>query len=534
MHNRIATAIDELFGSDSRYLPELAFHTAEAAVSSPRLRPLAVERLRRAARESMSQLSFDEAAELLGRARELADADNPTFAAELALEHGIAQNRAGQSMMAMHTFSTAINASRASGNLRLRIEAALRFEDATWRPGLPGTQALEHLDEAIGLLDAVDQSIADEPELRSRLAVARLRALAMSDRRDEIAEAFTQAHELATRLGSPNFEANVLSVYAGQVALNSRTDADAGPMIERLAELEPDIDDGDIALHAIHDRMMYATLRGRFDQVRDLAVTMDRLQERSHSRFWRFIRANQEAMDAFYQGDLKAAEDLADTCLELADKLPEEDGAGIYGLRMFMIRREQDRLAAMAPMVRQVLARADADAIWTPGLALLHLETGATAEAAEVLEPVKARAFDLPGDAMWSTVMVMLSEAMVRLGDVEACRLLRDQIGDLAGSNIMTGSGLMCFGRADRYLGMLSLAVGDLDDAEESIGIALEADSAGESVLWSNESRLWMARVRRAKGHHSEADAMLAVVAEQASNAGLRRLERLAITDGAS
>ncbi len=30
-------------------------------------------------------------------------------------------------------------------------------------------------------------------------------------------------------------------------------------MIERLAELEPLIDDGDVALHAIHDRIMHAT-----------------------------------------------------------------------------------------------------------------------------------------------------------------------------------------------------------------------------------------------------------------------------------
>lgn len=52
-------------------------------------------------------------------------------------------------------------------------------------------------------------------------------------------------------------------------------------------------------------------------------------------------------MEAFYRGDLEASEILADHCLELADQLPEEDGSGTYGLRMFLIRREQDRLARM-------------------------------------------------------------------------------------------------------------------------------------------------------------------------------------------
>ena len=127
--------------------------------------------------------------------------------------------------------------------------------------------------------------------------------------------------------------------------------------------------------------------------------------------------------------------------------------------------------------------------------------------------------------------MVLLIEAMVRLGDVDACAVLRDRFGRLAGSNVTTGSGLLCFGRAERYLGMLSLTLGEFDAAEELLGVALEADSAGESVLWSNESRLWLSRVRRAQGHATEADAMLAVVARQAGDAGLRRIERLATAE---
>lgn len=38
---------------------------------------------------------------------------------------------------------------------------------------------------------------------------------------------------------------------------------------------------------------------------------MTELQARSHSSFWRFMRANQEAMEAFHLGDLAAAEALA-------------------------------------------------------------------------------------------------------------------------------------------------------------------------------------------------------------------------------
>ncbi len=70
--------------------------------------------------------------------------------------------------------------------------------------------------------------------------------------------------------------------------------------------------------------------------------------------------------------------------------------------------------------------------------------------------------------------------------------------------------------------------IGDLEAAERYLGVAMEADAAGGSVLWRNESRLWLSRVRRAQGHTAEADAMLDVVAHEAAGAGLHRLERLA------
>ena len=124
--------------------------------------------------------------------------------------------------------------------------------------------------------------------------------------------------------------------------------------------------------------------------------------------------------------------------------------------------------------------------------------------------------------------MVLLIESMVALGDAESCSMLRDRFDRLAGTNVVMGSGLLCFGRAERYSGMLSLTMGELDAADEFLGVALEADSDGGSVLWSNESRLWLSRTRRAQGHAAEADAMLRVVAQQTREAGLLRLERLA------
>ncbi|MBX3315159.1 MAG: AAA family ATPase [Actinobacteria bacterium] len=503
LHARIATAIHDVHGDAPDHLIELAFHTAEAAESDRDLRSLAVDRLRRAAEESMEQLSFEEAADLLARARTLAVDAPLELRARLALEQGTAEHRAGDGVTASATFAQAIADARSSDDVALRVEAALGREDASWRPGLPDLGALDDVEEAIVVLDealAAGEEIDGELELRAHLAVAHFRALAMAGRRDGVDEAFATARSLAAELGSPDVEANVLGVYLGQVQLFD--DLEGGrPLVARLAALEPAITDGDVALHALHDRIMFATLTGDVDEREQLIDKMAALQARTHSPFWRSIRANQEAMKALYRGDLASAEVLAERCLDLADALHGQDGSGTFGLRMFCIRREQDRLAAMAPLVRHVLSGAEGADLWTPGLALLLAETGEPEEAVEVLAPVRSAGFDVPLDAMWSTVMVLLAEAVVQLDDPEACAMIRDRLARIEGSNVVTGSGLLCFGRADRYLGMLALRCGDLVAAEEHLGAALEGDAEGGSVLWSNESRLWLSRVRRAQGH---------------------------------
>ena len=528
LHGRIATAIDAVFPDDARRLRPLAFHTAQAASADPPLRPAAVERLRRASQESMEQLSFDEAAAQLELARDLVGPADAHLLAELALEQGIAETRAGFSVPAVETFEAAISAARSSGDAALLIEAAIRYEDAAWRPGSSGLRTVAHLDEALAVLDdETTDGLGNELELRARLMIARLRALAISGQTGESDEVFESAYELTRELGNPNLEAAALNVYLTQVRLFEATN-NLASLIDRLAELEPVLDDPDVAMHSIHSRLLYGTLTGTFDQQGNLAATMTRLQEESHSRFWAFIRMNQLAMDALYVGDLEASEELSEQTLALADELPEEDGLGTYGLRMFLIRREQDRLAAMAPVVRRVVDSEDSGDLWTPGLALLLIETGAADEAAQAVASLKERSFDLPVDAMWSTIMVLLAEVFVHLGDAEACALLRDRMQGLSGSNVVTGSGLVCFGSADRYLGMLSLTMGELERAEEFLGVALETDAAGGSPLRTNETRYWLSRVRRAQGHDLEADAMLEVVEREAEPAGFLRLHRIA------
>ena len=534
VHASVAEAIETVFGDDRRHLQELAHHTAEAALADPALAAVAIDRLMAAATESADQLSFEEAARTVARARALADPGDHSLAARLAIAQGTAELRAGLGVVAMGTFDDAITAARAAADPRLQIDAVLGYEDASWRPGLVGIGALERITGGLAALDEAERSDLDLADttvlLRTRLEIGRVRALAMSGAASEAVELATEVMPRARSLDDPVTEAQLLNVLIGHLRLFTAPSA-LQEAAARLSELQPHLDDLDVAVHAIEVRIVAAALAGRFDDFDHLQTDMNELLAYVRSGFWAYVGANHEAMMAFHRADLEGCEQLAERCLGMAADLPGDDGTGAYGLRMFMIRREQDRLEALAPMIRLLVSDNPSDSFWIPGLALLLVETGDDDRAAELLTDLTPHIADIPRDALWATVMVLLTETAVQLGDRNACALLREQLLPFAGDCLVGGAAQFCFGSTDRYLGMLSLVVGELAEAEEQLATALEADAAGGSALWSNESRLWLSRVRRAQGHLAEADAMAEVVAEQADAAGLSRLRRLAIED---
>ena len=65
------------------------------------------------------------------------------------------------------------------------------------------------------------------------------------------------------------------------------------------------------------------------------------------------------------------------------------DASGVYGIQMFSVRREQGRLAELAPVIR-VLASGDGPAgAWRPGLAVVLSELGMEDEARRELGRIR-------------------------------------------------------------------------------------------------------------------------------------------------
>jgi len=81
-------------------------------------------------------------------------------------------------------------------------------------------------------------------------------------------------------------------------------------------------------------------------------------------------------MSAILRGDFSAAEQFANQALESGRELQAETAIGVYGVQMFTIRREQGRLAEVAPVLRRFIDENPRDAAWRPGMALIASDLG--------------------------------------------------------------------------------------------------------------------------------------------------------------
>jgi DNA-binding CsgD family transcriptional regulator len=95
----------------------------------------------------------------------------------------------------------------------------------------------------------------------------------------------------------------------------------------------------------------------------------------------------------------------------------------VYGIQMFGIRREQGRLAELAPAVR-ALAVSDRAESWRPGLAALMAELGMVREAGAELDRIRAEGLDRLRPSLWLASLTYLADVSAIIGDAAMAELV--------------------------------------------------------------------------------------------------------------
>jgi DNA-binding CsgD family transcriptional regulator len=202
---------------------------------------------------------------------------------------------------------------------------------------------------------------------------------------------------------------------------------------------------------------------------------------------------------------------------------------------MFGLRREQGRLAELAPVVR--LLDADArEGAWGPGLAALYAELGMVDDARRELRRILDDGLGALRPSLWLASLVYLADACAALGDAEVAEALYPELVAYSGSNVMIGHLVACYGAMDRYLGTTAAVLGDWERAEDHFHAALALNTRLGARTWLAHTAYGYARMllaRNAGDDRSHARGQLGLALGLAQTIGLPGLARRASELGA-
>ena len=116
-------------------------------------------------------------------------------------------------------------------------------------------------------------------------------------------------------------------------------------------------------------------------------------------------------------------------------------------MQMFTIRREQGRLAEIAPIVRHFIDKGERNT-WKPGFAVIAAELGFKLQAQRLLDELRGTGFALPMDAMRSTSLSYLADTCTALDDGISARALYDLLQPYRHMTVTAGVVTVCYGSA--------------------------------------------------------------------------------------
>jgi tetratricopeptide (TPR) repeat protein len=242
-----------------------------------------------------------------------------------------------------------------------------------------------------------------------------------------------------------------------------------------------------------------------------------------------FGLAGADAMHAILLGEFAAAERLAERALEIGRDVQGDLAAGVYGVQMFTIRREQGRLAEVAPLFRRFLDENPGDAAWRPGLALIASDLGFAEAARKAFAEMASAGFAFPADAKRGLTLSYLAEVCTRLDDSLEAERIYEQLLPYRDNAILAPVATVCCGAAGRYLGMLARVKREWAAADEHFEAALEMDGRLHAWPWLAHTKHEFALALTARGRppdQGRARLLLAEAAASAERLGMPALQQ--------
>ena len=514
LHLRIAEALEAVDRPHGgRVLAGLAHHFAAAAPIGGAEQ--AVEYNLLAAKAASAALAYDETTARLRTALEMGIEDERRRA-EILLDLGTALFRAGRSLDSLQAFRQAAEIARDLGEGELLARAAIGFETSCWRPGLADEGARELLEEASAALGREDSA------LRVGLLASLARALEYEGNSDRAAVAREDAIAMARRIDDrPGLATVLVGVYWARATTSL---AEALEMLGEARDLAEEMGDVEGQAEATQWRVSALMALGEIVSAREeLTVALDMAQN-TRQPFNLHVSEHYRSALALLEGHLTEADEAAERSREWGQLLVGRDASGVYGIQMFGVRREQGRLAELAPVIRVLAAGDRGGGAWRPGLAAMLAELAMEEQVRGELDRVRTEGLEPLREGLWLASLTYLADAAGAVAHQEVASLVYPLLAPLAGTNVMIGHGVACYGAADRYLGMLAVTLGEDDRAAGHFEAALHLNRQMGASTWLAHTAYEYGRMLLAQGDSDRGEHLLAEAALLAETVGMPTL----------
>jgi DNA-binding CsgD family transcriptional regulator/tetratricopeptide (TPR) repeat protein len=320
----------------------------------------------------------------------------------------------------------------------------------------------------------------EDSPLRARVQASLALALALTGREDEAKQIGDEALAAARRHGDAE-------VLMGALQCACIYEPDARTYLDlsvELCDLATSLGDTWVYCYARGGAVRAFLILGRVAEAKAFLPGLHQASERGRYVVYRFQAMVFDAIFALLDGRLAEAERLAEAASEFGAAARTEFDAGVYGVQMYAIRREQGRLDEVAPTMRLAAALQRDEPVWRPGLAALFADVGMFTDARREFDLMAPDGFAaVARDATWPGSLTDLAEVCRALGDVEQAKVLYAELARFHGLTMQVGF-TVNLGPAERLMGNLAAIMGRRTDAERHFAAALAMAVAAESPLW--------------------------------------------------
>jgi len=193
-------------------------------------------------------------------------------------------------------------------------------------------------------------------------------------------------------------------------------------------------------------------------------------------------------------GDLDDAEKIVQEAFELSQATDQPDALSWYGVQLYMIRYQQNRLSELTPLFAAMSESAPTLLTWHAARALAHTEAGEWDEADDaVADLLAARYHERPEEPHWLIGLSCFGSALAAIGkDAATMATVYDIIAARGGiwSSIMP----LSLGSNERVLGELAFALGRIEAAIGHFEAAIESSLRGPAPTFAARSRVGLIR----------------------------------------